>query len=335
MSKLVCAVAALSLAACQAIQGDQAAVDAILSTVPERLEATGTDGMNLVVVRDQQVLTQSAYGQDGDGVPLGPTTSCGLFSATKVLASLTYASLAEDGVVAMSDTVGSVLPDAPEAWQPITLAQLLNHSHGIPMVVRKEAFGPLAEDPERGNAAALQLVRDDPLEWTPGEQGRYRQVGYAVAEEMLRIKTGKSFAELLEEHVLEPAGATATRHPSLTTLEKPLLQSAGNYETTPGDMLRVFQALHRGDIVDLGFLESFLSDERHVIDGYSIGSIIEDVNGTLTFGHRGGGARAQIRFAPSEKIAAMACTADTTNDEMIVTLVDDLMAALIESPPAN
>ena len=59
------------------------------------------------------------------------------------------------------------------------------------MVVTKDEFGPLSADPEATNTDVYALVRDEPLDYQPGEFSRYRQSGYAVADRADPSKRGR------------------------------------------------------------------------------------------------------------------------------------------------
>ena len=100
----------------------------------------------------------------------------------------------------------------------------------------------------------------------------------------------------------------------------PILQSAGGYETTAEDMGRLLVALGTDAVVAPDQWKSTLLDEKYLFNDYSLGSVIEETDGVLTVGHRGGGARANIRFAPDQKVGAMVCTDDRSNPLLAISL---------------
>jgi len=124
---------------------------AVLDRLPVMMDAYDVDGMVVVAVSGQRTLLSKGYGVTLDGKPYTSDTPCPIYSATKVLTSLTFASLVEDGEFDVNARLGDQLPDAPEAWADIPFWRLLNHTSGIPMIVNKPEFQTLAADPSVGN----------------------------------------------------------------------------------------------------------------------------------------------------------------------------------------
>ena len=94
-------------------------------------------------------------------------------------------------------------------------------------------------------------------------------------------------------------------------------------------MTRIFLALNAGHVADREFLAELLFDPRYIQDGYGLGVIVEETAGEMTLGHRGGGARANIRYAPQSGIGVMACTDQVANRALTIHVSDMVMNALI------
>jgi CubicO group peptidase (beta-lactamase class C family) len=306
-----------------------AAVQTVIDRIPEMMAAYQVDDLAISMVSDQKTLISEGFGTR-DGVSMTSETPCGLYSATKFLTSLTLAALVEKEDLSMDWTIGSMMEDAPEAWKPITLAQLFNHSHGIPMVVIQDAFAEIEQDPTKGNRDIIELVRNDPLEFEPGSTSQYRQSGNAVAEYLIEDRLGKNFATLIEEYVTGPAGASQTLNVGYTQRQgEPLIISAGGFQTTAEDMGRIFQSMNSGRPIAPQSLEAFLYEDKYIVDNYSLNSVLGEVANVKTIGHRGGGVRANIRYAPREKLGVMICTEDRSNGGLGLDLADLLMTAAL------
>ncbi len=301
-----------------------------VSDIPRFMEAYDVEGLAIAVVRGNDILYTGGFGETDGGERYSADTQCGLFSATKVLSSLTYASLVEDQALDLEARLGDLIDDAPNAWRDIPFYRLLNHSSGITMIVNRPEFDTLSNDPEVGNSAIYRTIRDLPLDYQPGEHSRYRQSGYAIGEMIMENQTGQHWPDLVQRHVTGTAGVSRTFHSETREGRAPLIASAGGYETTANDMAQIFRALNAGRIVRPEMLEAFLYADQHNFDGYSLGSILEEVSGVRTIGHRGGGARANIRYAPSLRLGVMACTDDRSNNELTVELADMVMRELID-----
>lgn len=104
---------------------------------------------------------------------------------TAVLVLRTY----EAAQIGLHDTIHHYLPDLQQPWaSQVTIHQLLTHTHGI---VRLDA----------------------PLEFEPGTQFHYSQLGYELLAQILQTATGKSFEQLSTE-LFEHYGLDHTFHPA-------------------------------------------------------------------------------------------------------------------------
>ena len=123
---------------------------ATVKQIPSLMQAFEVDGLAVTAVAGDKVLVSAGFGVATDGDAFTSTSSCGLYSATKVLASLTYARLAQDGRIDLNAPLGEYLEDAPDDWRGIPFYRLLNHTSGITMAVNKPAFGKLGQTRLRG-----------------------------------------------------------------------------------------------------------------------------------------------------------------------------------------
>ena len=200
---------------------------------------------------------------------------------------------------------------------------------------RDVATGAVREFSVRDSDEAALRDFAQHLDYVPGSASRYRQSGYAVAEMILEDRLGATWPDLVEAHLTGPAGVSETVHAHLASGERssPLLTSAGWYRTTAADMADVFRALNADRVVDRAFLEALLTREDYVHDGYSLGSILETVDGVRTVGHRGGGARAQIRYVPSRQVGVAVFTDGQDTGEVTIHVADLLVRALLDGAP--
>lgn len=304
----------------------------VVESIPSLMEAYEVDGLAIAIVQGDEVLLARGYGETASGDAYDANTECGLYSATKAISSLVYASLAEEGAIDLEANLGALIDDAPEAWRDIAFWRLLNHSSGITMIVNRPIFAEMEANPAAGNEDIYRHIRDLPLDYQPGEHSRYRQSGYAVAEMILSQRMGWDWRDLVERHVTGPARAAHTFHIEThrDAARAPLLASAGGYQTTAHDMGRIFVALNENHIVSPEFLEEFLYNEEYDFDGYSLGGILENVGGVRTLGHRGGGARANIRYAPQVRLGVMVCTDDVSNNDLAADLATLVLREIIE-----
>lgn len=305
-----------------------------LSQIPELMDAYDVDGLAVTAVVGDKILFSEGFGVTQNGDAYASSSSCGLYSATKVLASLTYTNLSNEDRIRFDAKLSEYVEDAPTEWNEIPFFRLLNHTSGITMAVNKPQFGSIASNPASQNYDIYNLVKDAPLDYEPGQYSRYRQSGYAVAEMILKKELGASFDELVDQYVTIPAGMTNTKHPAVTDPSQPkILLSAGGYETTADDMARLFLSINNGSITTPTDWKKTLLDENYLLNGYSIGNITEEKDGVTTLGHSGGGARANIRYAPDQKVGVMVCTDDTENNGLAISLARMLIGEITSGEP--
>lgn len=315
--------------------GESAAVQLRPGTherIEKYMRAHGVSGIAAVAVVGQEVLLAHGYGMQADGrSPYTAQTPCHLYSSTKALSSLVFASLLADGAFDLNKPLGEYLPDSPAAWREIPFWRLLNHSSGITDIVDKPDFERIDSNPTSGNGDVYEVVKRYPLDYQPGQYSRYRQSGYALAELIATRELRTTWHDLVLKHVLEPAGAAKTFPSTLVNGKRSgaLLTAAGGYQSSAEDMSRIFMALNRGAIVAPDFLEELMYSDKYNISGYSLGSVLQTVGGTRTVGHEGGASRATIRYAPSKRVGVAAFTDQLDNNEVTLAIVDMLIRELV------
>lgn len=302
-----------------------------IGKIPDLMEIYGVSGLAVTVVTGDQIVFSGGFGSTADGKAYSSSTACGLYSATKVLASLTYANLEKDGRINLNAGLASYIDDAPHAWKQIPFYRLLNHTSGITMAVNKDWFGAIASDPGARNKDIYRKLQDIPLDYESGEYSRYRQSGYAIAEMILEDQLGSNFSDLVDEYVIGPANMVNTNHPAVSDERYPsLLLSAGGFVTTADDMAKFFIGINKGEVIAPEEWKRFLLNRDYLFNDYSLGSVIEERDGILTVGHSGGGARANIRYAPDERTGVMICTDDRDTKGLAIPLARMLMHELVK-----
>lgn len=196
-------LAALLLPVAPAAAQDPARMDRIVQAAADRDEFSGS----VLVARDGEVLLDKGYGfanrewrapNDGD-------TRFRLASLTKQFTAVAILLLAERGQVDIEAPVKTYLPDAPAAWDRVTLRHLLNHTSGIPNYVAFPEHEALRMQP----AATAELIarfRDRPLEFQPGERWTYSNSGYVLLTAVIERASGRSYAEFVAENLFQPLG---------------------------------------------------------------------------------------------------------------------------------
>lgn len=151
------------------------------------------------------------------GVPATTATRYRIASITKLFTSVMILQLAQEGRLDLNAPFGRVLPDYPgQGADRVTVHQLLNHTSGIPQLVRinspGEAFanGVAALQTPLDAAALLRRCCSGPLEHGPGTEFAYNNADYLLLGRIVERLTGQSFERALEERILRPFGLAST-----------------------------------------------------------------------------------------------------------------------------
>ncbi|MGI8554587.1 MAG: serine hydrolase [Dehalococcoidia bacterium] len=181
----------------------------------ERMEHYAIPGVSIAVINNLQIEWAKGYGTLGSGKP-APVTPESLFQAASISKPITAVAtlrLVEQGHLDLDEDVNTYLTSwkvpANDGWQPrVTLRQLLSHSagmtvHGFPGFLRDQEQPSLLQVLEGAKPSNTAPIRVDTL---PGTQFRYSGGGYSVLQQLFVDVTGKRFAELMQDLVLEPLG---------------------------------------------------------------------------------------------------------------------------------
>lgn len=143
-------------------------------------------------------------------VPNTPKTIFRTASLTKQFTSMAIMQLQERGKLKVSDPICRYLENCPTAWQSITIRHLLTHTSGIPN------YSSLPDWDEKHSvlpytaAQFLNLFRELPLQFAPGEKHKYSNSGYFLLGLIVEKTSGKKYTEFVQENIFAPLGMKNT-----------------------------------------------------------------------------------------------------------------------------
>ncbi|MDZ7692590.1 MAG: serine hydrolase domain-containing protein [Balneolaceae bacterium] len=135
--------------------------------------------------------------------PYTPTTIQFHGSITKQMTSAAILLLESRGELSVDDSIAAYFDDITEDKQDITIHQLLTHSSGLP-------GGVGSDDEPLGAQAYIDRVMGEALQFDPGTDYAYSNVGYALLGIIVEQVSGQGYEEFLREELLLPAGLTET-----------------------------------------------------------------------------------------------------------------------------
>lgn len=155
-------------------------------------------GVAAVGKGDELLAVGCAGTLSADGPAVNLDTRYDMASVSKVLGPTMIAfKMIESGKLALYDTIGHFVPDAPEDKKEITIFQLMTHTAGFNPAFWLE---DLCETP----ADVLKVLMEKPLDYTPGGGPAYSCMGYITLTKILEKIAGKPLDVLAQEMVFGP-----------------------------------------------------------------------------------------------------------------------------------
>lgn len=322
MRHIILGLVAFTLAVPAAAQ-DVARMETIVRADADKGEFMGA----VLVARDGEVLLDKGYGSanlewkianDGD-------TKFRLGSITKQFTAASILLLQERGKLRIDAPVKTYWPDAPAAWDGITLYHLLTHTSGIPSLTSFDDFQKTKTLP----ATPVSLIarfRDRPLEFKPGEKHTYSNSGYILLSAIVEKVSGQGYAAFVTENLLKPLGMADTgydlhatiiprRASGYTPVAKGLVinadyvdmtvpQGAGALYSTTHDLLKWERGLFGGKLLKPESLKAMLTPFK---DNYALGVVVVAKDGSTTVAHGGGieGFNTWLGYDPDRKLTVV------------------------------
>ena len=135
-----------------------------------------------------------------------PDLRFNLASIGKAFTKTAIGQLVGQGKLALTDTVGTLLPDYPNPnGKAATIEELLNHTGGVADFFG-ERFDAADKSQFRSNADYFRFVAPEPLLFEPGTRTQYCNGCYIVLGQIIEKVSGETYERYIAEHVFTPAG---------------------------------------------------------------------------------------------------------------------------------
>ncbi len=260
-------------------------------------------------------------------VPNTPETKFRLGSVTKQFTAASILLLEERGKLKTGDLVKKYIPDAPAAWDKVTIFHLLTHTSGI------LSFTGLPEYPslEKNPATPEDLIghfKDKPLEFEPGSKFKYSNSGYLLLGYLIDKVSGQKYPQFVKENIFTPLGmrdsgydsnaaviphraSGYTKQPGNNEIQNTgyidmtIPYSAGALYSTTHDLLKWEQALYGGKLLKPESLRKMTTPYK---DSYAFGLFISEAQGHKKYDHGGGieGFNTELAYYPDDHLAIIA-----------------------------
>jgi CubicO group peptidase (beta-lactamase class C family) len=271
------------------------------------LARDGVPGIAVLVVGPEGVRAAGATGlADIAGqVAASPAMVCPWFSMTKIVTATAAMRLAERGVLDLDAPVfGHVsalrLLRPPEWAERIAPRHLLSHSAGLPNPIPVRWVHPADQPaPDPDQFLRRLLGSHGKLRFEPGSRSSYSNLGPLVLAAAMTAVTGRPFAELVGEEILDPLGMGST---AFTFTPQMGRDAAVGYHPRMSPMRLLLPRWVTGERAG-----RWISLRPFLVDGPAYGGLVGSVNDLARFLqlHLRDGELNGVRILSSEAAAAM------------------------------
>jgi D-alanyl-D-alanine carboxypeptidase len=160
----------------------------------------------------------------GQAEPITPTTHLRLASVSKMYSGAVALALVARGELRLSDPVGRWVRDLPAAWRPVTLAELLQHTSGLPDFIRTSGFvDDITANPydPPSRFGLVRLAFDTKPAFRPGSSYAYSNTDNELVALMVQGVAHRSYEHELAALVTGPLGLDQTSLPQTEDLPTP------------------------------------------------------------------------------------------------------------------
>jgi CubicO group peptidase (beta-lactamase class C family) len=301
---------------------DAARMDQIVQSYVANKQFMGT----VLVARGGQVLISKGYGSanlEWD-IPNAPTTKFRLGSVSKQFTAAAILLLEERGRLQISDPVKKHVPDAPAAWDAITIFHVLTHTAGIPSFTSFPDYGKIKLSATT-TAELVGLFRDKPLEFEPGEKFNYSNSGYVLLTHLIEKISGERYETFVRENLFAPLGMNDSGYDSNAAIiprraagyspgrngpentafiHMSVPQGAGALYSTTEDLLKWNQGLFGGKVLQAASFEKMTQPFKNK---YALGLTVDTPGTRKVIQHGGGieGFNTLLGYYPDDQLTVV------------------------------
>lgn len=210
-------------------------------------------------------------------------------SVTKVFTATVVLQLVGEGKLDLDGTVQHYLPGLlPASYPPVTVAQLLNHTSGLPSpTLPDDARWILDHRFDKWTPRQwMDGVAKNPMEFTPGKKQHYLNTNYIVLGMLIEKVTGRPYGEAVRERIIRPLGLRHTTLPGedvripgphatgymavdgelvdVTEMSQTMTWAAGEIVSTTEDVDRFMVALFSGRLLKPALLDEMFTTPEDV-----------------------------------------------------------------------
>jgi len=260
-------------------------------------------------------------------------------SISKMFTSAMIFQAVEANKLTLDDTIDGYFPKVKNA-DKITIGNMLNHRSGIFSFTSDETYLDWNTAP-KSKAELIDIVNNYDSAFEPNSKSEYSNSNYVLLSFILEEIYKKSYADLVNEKIIQPLGLTNTYYGGKINIANNECHSysySGNWEaetetdmsiptgagamvSNPSDLNKFIEALFAEKLINKGSLDQMIN----MVDGYGMGSFEFPYNDKKAYGHTGGidGFSSFLGHFPKENLSLALCSNAAnynSNDIMLAAL---------------
>lgn len=307
----------------------------------EQLKQQNNLNAVVIIANGDNILCANAGGPENETDTLNTSTQFYIGSNTKTFTAAALlkslydkfkdeaddSNLLDKVSIALQKTLDQYLPESHNIWngqmpdwaKKVTLHQLLNHTSGIknftasPLFTKKINEDQFNYEVPHTPAEILEIVKNDPLLFNPGEGESYSNTGYILLAEVIasisgipyedylkssifsplemnntfsaqsgthdQLKEDKRFRHLANDYKYDPRNSDKALYRPRTHIDMSFTKGTGSIISTASDLLKWIQALTSGRVLPKDLYNLLLKKN------YGIGSDPLPIG--MIYGHKG------------------------------------------------
>jgi len=180
-------------------------------TIDSMLIAKNVKGISAGVYYPGMGTWKGVSGISHPGVPIDSDMQFAIASNTKLFTAVLLLKLAENTLLSIDDSLHEFLPSYNNIDSTITIRQLLNHTSGLDDVTSVPGYpDSIMNNPRRMYTPAELMTWAGEPTFAPGKGWEYCNTNYLLAGMIAEKVTGKSYATLLRDSILNPLKLDST-----------------------------------------------------------------------------------------------------------------------------
>jgi len=165
-------------------------------------------GLSLGIIENSQLIYGRGYGYANveHQVPVKLETIFQSGSMGKQFTALAIMILVEREEIDLDTPLKEYIDDLPKKWKNITVRHLLTHTSGLGDYPDEVDYTQEYTEEEM-----FEIIKKTSLEFQPGEQYSYSNLGYMTLGVLIQAITGEFYGDFLHANVFEPLGMKTAR----------------------------------------------------------------------------------------------------------------------------